>query len=364
MKAILKTVGAAALALAVLLGAGLALPVMAAGGTMEIATADASAKNGEEFTVDINVSNNPGLASLKVIVGFDAQVLEVISAEIDSRFAGLDNANFIALPGDGAVTFNWLRVFGECEGDGPFAHVTFRVADSARSGSYPLTLTVDPDDVMDEALEPVDFVTVEGAVTVAEHEHILVESGAVEPTCTEDGHAACLVCSICGLPFDENGEALTGDRLIPALGHDWDEGVVLREATTWEEGEILYTCRRDEAHQKTEAIPRLTAEEAAEAEAVRAGDDVTTDAAAAAGETAPGAAAAGSDEPSGEPPAGETEPPVSEETTPAEETALAADRQTEAAQTTALPWIIGGAALVVVIAAVVIILSVRRKKAR
>ncbi len=39
------------------------------------------------------------------------------------------------------------------------------------------------------------------------------------------------------------------------LGHDWDEGVVILTPTGTEEGTMLYTCRRDPSHTRTEAIP-------------------------------------------------------------------------------------------------------------
>ena len=34
--------------------------------------------------------------------------------------------------------------------------------------------------------------------------------------------------------------------MLPALGHDWDEGAVTKEAVCEEAGEKLYTCQREE----------------------------------------------------------------------------------------------------------------------
>lgn len=42
-----------------------------------------------------------------------------------------------------------------------------------------------------------------------------------------------------------------------ALGHDWDSGRGTRVATTTAEGVILYTCRRDHTHTRTEKIAKI-----------------------------------------------------------------------------------------------------------
>ena len=66
------------------------------------------------------------------------------------------------------------------------------------------------------------------------------------PTCEEKGKNYS-VCANCG-------QTRYRDDIEP-LGHDWDEGVVTKEAGYLEEGEITYTCKRDPSHTKTEALP-------------------------------------------------------------------------------------------------------------
>ncbi len=70
-------------------------------------------------------------------------------------------------------------------------------------------------------------------------EHVFVEdeSGYVAPTCTEDGKKL-LRCSICNE---------TQEETIPALGHDWDEGVVTREPTCTTPGVRELHCTRGDA---------------------------------------------------------------------------------------------------------------------
>ena len=72
-----------------------------------------------------------------------------------------------------------------------------------------------------------------------------------EPTCTEKGIKANK-CNICGV-IDESSK-----EEIPAYGHKWNNGVITKQATETEEGEIKYTCWRCNAT-KTETIPKLSA---------------------------------------------------------------------------------------------------------
>ncbi len=78
--------------------------------------------------------------------------------------------------------------------------------------------------------------------------HTAVTDAAVAPTCTETGLTEGSHCSVCG-------EVLTAQEEVPALGHEWDEGVVTTEPTCTQAGVKTYTCKRDETHTRTEEIP-------------------------------------------------------------------------------------------------------------
>lgn len=54
-----------------------------------------------------------------------------------------------------------------------------------------------------------------------------------EPTCTEKG-VRTYTCTSCGDSFTED---------IPAHGHSYDEGVIIKQPSEAEAGEKLYTCR-------------------------------------------------------------------------------------------------------------------------
>ena len=86
---------------------------------------------------------------------------------------------------------------------------------------------------------------------VKEHEHNW-DNGVMtkDVTCTEDGELT-FTCLTKDCPVGTRVE------VIPATGHAWDNGVVTKEATCTEAGEKTYTCQNDQSHTKKEAIPAL-----------------------------------------------------------------------------------------------------------
>ena len=81
----------------------------------------------------------------------------------------------------------------------------------------------------------------------------------VPATCTKAGVAEHFECSTCGKLFvlegDEYYPIASAKLVIPALDHDWDEGVITTAPTCETEGVCTYTCKNDASHTKTEAIP-------------------------------------------------------------------------------------------------------------
>lgn len=104
-----------------------------------------------------------------------------------------------------------------------------------------------------------DFVTLEVTDGCAHTDAGPLEQ--VEPTCTQPGRVACWYCPECGVYFrDETlSEELTEQELtIPALNHDFDEGVITTEPSCTAPGVRTYTCQRPNCGEmKTEEIPAL-----------------------------------------------------------------------------------------------------------
>ena len=89
--------------------------------------------------------------------------------------------------------------------------------------------------------------TVEGEAPACTHATTqLVDAKAA--TCTEAGYTGDWVCTICG-------ETVTPGEVIPATGHDWDDGSITKAATCTETGVMTYTCKNDASHTYTEVIP-------------------------------------------------------------------------------------------------------------
>ena len=77
--------------------------------------------------------------------------------------------------------------------------------------------------------------------------HTEKEIPEVLPTCEKDGQTAGVKCSVCG-------EILVEPKIDPALGHDWDDGVIDPDSTCTEEGVKTFTCKRDSSHTRTEPV--------------------------------------------------------------------------------------------------------------
>jgi hypothetical protein len=83
--------------------------------------------------------------------------------------------------------------------------------------------------------------------SIAKTGHTAVTVSGVAATCTQKGLTEGSRCSVCGTTLKAQSE-------IPALGHNWDEGVVTQEATSTEEGVRTYTCQNGCGATYTEVI--------------------------------------------------------------------------------------------------------------
>ncbi|MBQ8523131.1 MAG: N-acetylmuramoyl-L-alanine amidase [Clostridia bacterium] len=66
------------------------------------------------------------------------------------------------------------------------------------------------------------------------------------PCCEADGFET-YVCRVCGR---------TDKKILPAIGHSYDSGELVRDATYFKDGELRFVCANDDAHIKLESIPK------------------------------------------------------------------------------------------------------------
>lgn len=95
----------------------------------------------------------------------------------------------------------------------------------------------------------------------SEHKHVYTLVERVEPTCDQPGISEYLICAVEGC-----GTTISEPTIIPALGHNWDEGVVTTVPTCSTKGVMTYTCKNDPgvnnqgeknpAHTKTVVLPK------------------------------------------------------------------------------------------------------------
>ncbi|MBP0958473.1 MAG: leucine-rich repeat domain-containing protein [Oscillospiraceae bacterium] len=132
----------------------------------------------------------------------------------------------------GAPVFNWAednscKAVFTCETDS--THVaeedcevsitasTDAVCETGGSVTYTAKVTFEGREYTDEK-----------TVTVPAKGHNIVKVEKTEPTCTEDGYEAHYKCSVCGKLFSDSegrNEISAEDIVIPAKGHDFEDGV-------------------------------------------------------------------------------------------------------------------------------------------
>ena len=91
------------------------------------------------------------------------------------------------------------------------------------------------------------------------HTHDLTAVAAVAATCTKDGTGAYWKCNTCGKLFSDvlGKYEIAAPAAVPAAGHKWDSGEVIKEPTETAEGVKTFTCTVC-GEKRTEAIAKLT----------------------------------------------------------------------------------------------------------
>ncbi len=126
-----------------------------------------TAKAGDTFTVDVSIKNNSGIIGLRTYVGYDSDVLELVSATAGEDFSdtsfGPTNKNpFSILWDDSLASSNNTT-------NGVVATLTFKVKEGVEACETEITLTYDPEDVYDFNWDNVEFGIENGTITVIEY---------------------------------------------------------------------------------------------------------------------------------------------------------------------------------------------------
>ena len=191
-----------------------AMPVMAEG-VPTFAASSVSANPGDTVEITISIENNPGITSAAMDVSFpDELTLTDVSLKRDVYTGQFNGPQ--SLPVTKKARLNWANGLENNNTSGLFATLKFSVSESAGEGTYPISITYDPDDVFNLDETNINFQVSNGSVTVG---HKLTKTNAKAATCTEPGNSAYWSCSNCGKFFSDeagNNEITENSWVIPA----------------------------------------------------------------------------------------------------------------------------------------------------
>jgi hypothetical protein len=167
-----------------------------------------SAEAGDAVDVYIQIENNPGIASIRLKATYDPQ-LTLTDISYNAALGGVYQLpEFMESP----VTLNWLNFMADTEGDLYFVKLTFRVNGNASVGTYPITISYEPENVYNIAEQDIAFAVVNGGVQVVDCLHRSKTSVAAKASdCKTQGWDAYKSCDGCGQLFD------TADKKIDAV---------------------------------------------------------------------------------------------------------------------------------------------------
>ena len=132
----------------------------------QIVLENKSACNGGTVTVAVSLKNNPGVASLRLLVEHD-DGLDLTGFIFNGTIGGTAQEFSAESTPTNPVTLLWFDGAKNLEGDAVIATLTFKVKENAAFGNHRITLTYDPENIYNSNGDNVDFAVVNGAVFVS-----------------------------------------------------------------------------------------------------------------------------------------------------------------------------------------------------
>ncbi|MBR5295973.1 MAG: leucine-rich repeat protein, partial [Clostridia bacterium] len=117
---------------------------------------------GDTVVMTLSVKNNPGIVSLKVDVGYDANVLELVSIK-----GGILSGTSFGPTTSNPIAVNWFDTLNpDNTSNGTLATITFKIKEGTSAGKTAVTLSYDEENVYDFYFENVYFDVANGAVEI------------------------------------------------------------------------------------------------------------------------------------------------------------------------------------------------------
>ena len=192
--------------------------VQAAGAALSVSSV--SAEKGGTVTVNVSLSNNPGIYGIKVKAEYDSSVLQIKSMSNGNVFPANEA---ICNEAKGVYVAN-SSDFNNVTGNGTLFTLEFKVLDGADAASCNVSVKLEKAQNVDGG--KIDVSGGSGKVTVEKCIHNK-KTQTVAATCETEGETK-VVCTKCGEVFETNK--------IPATGHKNTEIRNKVDATTTTEG--------------------------------------------------------------------------------------------------------------------------------
>lgn len=135
-----------------------------AAGTPTVSVGSAEGTPGSEVTIPVSLSDTPPIAGFRFKIRYDSDALELVNAEFPTLFSSpASGGKLTANP----YIFSWFSTSSKDESkSGVIASLTFRIKADAKPGKSPLTISYDPQDVCDSALQSVPLATADGSIDI------------------------------------------------------------------------------------------------------------------------------------------------------------------------------------------------------
>ncbi len=140
----------------------LTVPAFAAG-TVSVDFGNVSGKTGETITLPVMITNNPGIATFRFRITYDADTLEFVSVEKGAVLTSGTLANSVNKE-ESTVTFLWYSTT-DVIGDGVIANLKFKIL-KPEDGKCDIAVTYLPQDLLNEDSQQISYTVSEGSVTV------------------------------------------------------------------------------------------------------------------------------------------------------------------------------------------------------
>lgn len=133
-----------------------------AAGEPAFVVSSANAAAGDTVEITISLKNNPGIASAKLKVEFDSDLILKTAAYGGEMGGTAQKPSKYESP----VTLNWFNGTKNSEGDFDYAYLTFAVSEKAKQGEHKITLSYNPNDVFGIDEKSIDFKIENGKIVV------------------------------------------------------------------------------------------------------------------------------------------------------------------------------------------------------